>query len=500
MRQPGLYILMLSVHGLIRGREPELGRDPDTGGQVLYVLELSRELARQPEVAQVDLLTRLVEDPAVAGDYAEPEEPLSPKARILRLPFGPRRYIRKELLWDHLDDLVTSFLAFARNLPRLPDLIHSHYADAGYVAARLSGLLGIPFVHCAHSLGRIKQESLLLAGQAESDLERQFHFSRRIRAEEDVLQRASLVVASTQQEFQEQYGRYRRFDPRRAVVIAPGTDLARFAPPRRREPLPPVAAMVDRFLRDPGLPMLLCVGRPEPRKNLLGLVRAFGEAPELRRRANLVLLAGSRGNIGELAESSRNTWMELLLAQDRYDLYGHLAIPKVHEHEDVPGLYRLAVQRRGLCVNPAHSETFGLTLIEAAASGLPVVATDRGGPRDILRNCRNGLLIDTREPAAIAAGLLAALSDPGRWDSWSANGPQGVREFYTWSAHARRYLQAVDGVLRRWPAVARRGTRTAFAAIPCVGAAIAGLARAGALARAGTAASAPRRVAAVQGR
>ena len=163
MKDKGIYILLISVHGLIRS-EPELGRDPDTGGQVLYVLELARALARHPQVAQVDLLTRLVKDPGLPADYACPEEALGPHARILRLPFGPARYIRKELLWDHLDYLVDSYLAFARSLPRLPDLIHSHYGDAGYVALRLSSLLGIPFIHSGHSLGRCKQARLLAPG------------------------------------------------------------------------------------------------------------------------------------------------------------------------------------------------------------------------------------------------------------------------------------------------------------------------------------------------
>jgi len=57
VKESGIYILLLSVHGLIRGQAPELGRDPDTGGQVLYVLELAKALAKHPEVAQVDLLT-----------------------------------------------------------------------------------------------------------------------------------------------------------------------------------------------------------------------------------------------------------------------------------------------------------------------------------------------------------------------------------------------------------------------------------------------------------
>lgn len=449
MKDHGLYLLLVSIHGLIRAESPELGRDPDTGGQVLYVLELAQALAGHPDVAQVDLLTRQIEDSTISADYARPEEPIAPHARIIRLPFGPRRYIRKELLWDHLDGLVDSYLAYARHLPRLPDLLHSHYGDAGYVAMHLSNLLGIPFIHSGHSLGRCKKASLLAAGGKESTLERMFRFSRRIPVEEEVLASASLVITSTHQELSGQYGSYANFDPRRAVVIPPGTDLSRFSPPDGSRRLPPIARDVDRFLKIPGKPMLLCIGRPAPRKNLPGLVRAFGEDPDLRKQANLVVIGGNRDNLHNLDDISRETWQELLLAMDRYDLYGHLAIPKSHRPEDVPDLYRLAAMRKGVCVNPAHSETFGLTMIEAAACGLPLVATDSGGPADIIANCRNGLLVDMKHPGAMAAALHEAISDPRRWGEWSRNGLRGVREHYTWTAHATKYLKRIGRILKR---------------------------------------------------
>ncbi len=449
MKAEGLHLLLVSVHGLIRGKEPELGRDPDTGGQVLYVLELARALAGHPGVAQVDLLTRRVEAPGVSPDYGRPEEALGPHARILRLPFGPPRYLRKELLWDHLDDLVDAYLAHARNLPRLPDLIHSHYGDAGYVAMRLSSLLGIPFIHSGHSLGRCKKASLLAAGGREAALERTFHFSRRIQAEEEVLGHASLVIASTRQELEEQYAAYESFDAHRAMVLPPGTDTSRFSPPGPNAALGRVAGSVDRFLQDPDKPMILCIGRPVPRKNLLGLVQAFGEDTELRARANLVIVAGNRTDYRDLDEACRTTWEGLLHAIDRHDLYGHVAIPKHHGPEDIPDYYRLAVRRKGVCANPALSETFGLTLIEAAASGLPLVVTDSGGPKDIVANCRNGLLMKVQEPGEMAAALKAALADPRRWAEWSRQGVKGVRAFYTWEAHAERYVKAVRRILKR---------------------------------------------------
>ncbi len=198
-----LYILMISPHGLMRSHDLELGCDADTGGQTTYVVELARALARNRDVGKVDLLTRLIDDPAVSSDYAQPEDDLGGGARIVRLACGPKKYLRKEKLWPHLDQMVDKCLHFLRQQGRLPDLIHSHYADAGYVGKHLSTLLGIPLVHTGHSLGRPKKERMLASGRKEGAIEKQFHFKQRIEAEEGVIQHASLIVTSTRQEINE---------------------------------------------------------------------------------------------------------------------------------------------------------------------------------------------------------------------------------------------------------------------------------------------------------
>ena len=107
---------------------------------------------------------------------------------------------------------------------------------------------------------------------------------------------------------------------------------------------------------------------------------------------------------------------EIFLLMDKYDLYGKIAIPKKHDFEhEVPGLYRIAAEKKGIFVNSALTEPFGLTLIEAAASGLPIVATEDGGPQDIIANCKNGELVDPlpdcrhRALAAWKAGATVAL-------------------------------------------------------------------------------------------
>ena len=159
-----LYVLLISVHGLIRGHDLELGRDADTGGQTKYVVDLARALALQDNVERVDLVTRLVDDASVSSDYRNPIEVLPDGVQIVRIAAGPDEYIRKEELWDYLDIFADNLLQWLNQQPRMPDVLHSHYADAGYVAVQLAHLTGIPLVHTGHSLGRDKRCRLLAMG------------------------------------------------------------------------------------------------------------------------------------------------------------------------------------------------------------------------------------------------------------------------------------------------------------------------------------------------
>ncbi len=135
---------------------------------------------------------------------------------------------------------------------------------------------------------------------------------------------------------------------------------------------------------------------------------------------------------------------------DRYDLYGRVAYPKTHRPEDVPAIYAHARTRRGLFVNPALNEPFGLTLLEASAAGLPLVATDSGGPNDIVETCGNGLLVDPRAPAAIAAACLRILGEPDLYAACVAGGARAAAA-YDWDRHAARYHLLLRTLLKPEP-------------------------------------------------
>ena len=448
-KEDRINILLISVHGLIRADQLELGRDADTGGQTKYVVELARTLGELKDVEHVDLLTRRVIDSDISKDYAQVYESISNKTQIVRLDAGPAGYLPKEELWDYLDTFADNALAYIRELGRTPDIIHTHYADAGYVGVRLANLLGIPLVHTGHSLGRVKRRRLLASGLKRDEIETRYNMTRRIEAEEDTLATAELVIASTQNEIEEQYGLYDHYQPELMRVIAPGTDLERFHTPTGTEASKPIAQELQRFLQEPDKPMILALSRPDERKNITTLIEAYGESKKLQAMANLVIVAGNRYDIREMESGARNVLSDILLSIDQYDLYGKVAYPKNHTPDDVPLLYRLAAATHGVFINPALTEPFGLTLIEAAASGLPIVATEDGGPQDIIGHCHNGLLINPLDSEAMSQALLKVLKDRKKWDKLSANGLKGAHQYYSWQAHAKSYLKELQPLLER---------------------------------------------------
>ncbi|CAA6667899.1 unnamed protein product [Spirodela intermedia] len=487
------------------GENMELGRDSDTGGrsdfsyfpmkiQVKYVVELARALARMPGVYRVDLFTRQISSPEVDWSYGEPTEIAG--AYIIRIPFGPRdKYLPKELLWPYIQEFVDGALAHILNMSKVlgeqigggqpvwPYVIHGHYADAGDSAALLSGALN----------------QLLKQGrQSMEDINATYKIMRRIEAEELSLDAAELVITSTKQEIEQQWGLYDGFDVKlekvlrarsrrgvschgrympRMVVIWPGMDFSSVtAQEDASEPdgeagtasavsegsspraLPRYGPrQVIRFLSNPHKPMILALSRPDPKKNITTLLKAYGECRPLRDLANLTLIMGNRDDIDEMSPGNATVLTTVLKLIDKYDLYGLVAYPKHHKQSDVPDIYRLAANTKGVFINPALVEPFGLTLIEwlprkytGCCPRAPMVATKNGGPVDIHQALNNGLLVDPHDQAGIADALLNLLVERAMWHECRRNGWRNAHLF-SWPEHCRTYLTRVAACRMRHP-------------------------------------------------
>ena len=450
---------MFSVHGLLRAENMQLGHDADTGGQIKYVVELCNALSQSENVERVELFTRLIDDRALSEDYARPIERVNDKFSIVRIQCGGKKYMRKELLWPHLDEYVDKTIKYIKRQNAVPDIVHGHYPDAGYVAMQLAEIFGTPFVYTGHSLGRSKMKRLTDEGMPEEMINKKYKIDYRIQMEEEVLKKADLIITSTHQEVTEQYGQYQNKDIPKYKVMPPGLDVDKFYP-FYHDMLPEtdkeeielyaqasILEELNRFFMHPDRPVILSLCRPDKRKNIAGLIKAYGEDLELRSMANLAVFAGIRKDISEMEENERDVLTEILLLMDKYDLYGKIAIPKKHDFEhEVPELYRIAAEKKGVFVNSALSEPFGLTLIEAASCGLPIVAPDDGGPRDIIKNCPSGILVDTTDTKALADAVKKIITDNEKWKQYSKAGIMSIRKHYTWENHATSYMKQISRI------------------------------------------------------
>ena len=447
-----LRIALINIHGLVKGSGLEIGRDADNGGQTKYVFELADYLSKHEDVEHVHLFTRLIDDGVVSPEYAVPIEILNDKLDIRRIPFGGKKYKKKELLWEHLDEFVSGAVKHIKKYNIFPDWLHSHYGDAGYCAVELSTILNVPMAHTGHSLGYHKKMKLIGAGMSEAEAEKKFKFSQRIGAEEAVLAQAEFIVTSTEQEVST-YSVYENGDSAQYNVLPPGIDASKFTPyyqdhfeDKEQEHVEMqrkfwVREYIEKFLTNPNKPVILALSRPDRRKNLHTLIEVYGQDKELQSIANLVIFAGIRKDIVNMPESEKEVLTQILLLMDKYDLYGKLAIPKKHDVEnEVATIYQYCAEKRGVFVNLTDHENFGLTIIESASSGLPVVVTQNGGPAEIIPKCKNGVLVDPTDSKAIKEAIIDTLTNEEQWRSYSNNGVLGVQKYFSWESHVNTYV------------------------------------------------------------
>ena len=441
-----MHIIFLNPQGNFDAADSYLTEHPDFGGQLVYVKEVAQAMAAAGH--RVDILTRRIEDP----DWPEFAAPIAhypgfeDNLRIVRLDCGGPLFLNKERLWDHMDEFVDNVLAFYGEA--LPDVATAHYADGGYCGARLQRLTGIGFTFTGHSLGAQKLDKLGTTAANWTEMEARFRFSRRIAAERLAMGRAFRIVTSTEQERREQYGHalYEgAIDPEddlRFAVIPPGVNTRIFTT-EASDLDASVAGMLGARLAGAPAPYVIVSNRLDEKKNSTGVVEAFAASEPLRRKASLILcvrgLDDPFAELDRLPEAERGVLAPILELIEGQGLRDRVRFLNIGSQQALAATYRALALRGSVFALTAFYEPFGLAPIEAAACGLPCVATRNGGPSEIFAD-GSGVLVDPFDAGDIAAGLLQALE---RHAELSARGRARVLETYTWGKTADGYLSVI---------------------------------------------------------
>ena len=492
-RVPMIFsVVILSPHGWF-GQTNVLGR-PDTGGQVVYILDQVRALEREMRERlacqgldiepQIIVVTRLI--PEAEGTSANERKEMiagTRNAYILRVPFRHadgsvhKHWLSRFEIWPYLErfshDCERELLA---ELSARPDLIVGNYSDGNLVATLLSNRLKVTQCNVAHALEKTKY---LYSDLYWKDNDSHYHFSCQFTADLIAMNAADFIITSTYQEIAGtrntvgQYeshmaytmpGLYRvvsgidAFDPK-FNIVSPGADTDIFFPATdKARRLPHLIEQIDELVfgegpegayrgnfTAPEKPLLLTMARMDRIKNITGLARWFGESPELRKHCNLLIVSGHVDAARSSDNEERDQIATMHQMMDDLQLDGQVRWLGMHLEKALSGeLYRFVAESRGAFVQPALFEAFGLTVIEAMATGLPVFATCFGGPLEIIEDGKSGYHIDPNHGDAAAEKIGAFMAgsgeDPGLWDRISDGAIARVEARYTWARYAERLM------------------------------------------------------------
>ncbi len=363
-----LRIAMLSVHSCPVGTPGA----KDTGGMNVYIRELAGALGKQGH--SVDIFTRVhdLKDPQIVD--------LGQNARLIHLKAGEDEEINKLAVYAYLPDFACNVENFRKHEGRQYDLVFSHYWLSGWAGKSLQQWWQVPHIIMFHTLGAVK--NTIGMGEDEPEL--------RIETERDLAQHCNHIIASTEQEKKELMLHYGA--PPQSISIVPcGVNLELFHPMDKE-----IARQQLGFTDDK---LVLFVGRIEPLKGIEQLLKAMPYWPN-NQRPRLVIVGGdehSQDELESLHELSRQ-----LEIQDSVTFSGLI------KHEQTPYFYSAA----DVCVVPSYYESFGLTALESLACGTPVVATDVGAFKSVIRQGETGYVVKDNAPCRLADKIALLLDRP----------------------------------------------------------------------------------------
>lgn len=361
-----LRIAMVSAHSCPIGN---LGAK-DTGGMSVYIRELAHELGKRGHL--VDIYTR-AHDPKDRQTYE-----LGQNARLIHLEAGEVENIHKLVVYSHLPDFTRNLESFRKRNDLQYDLIFSHYWLSGLVGDYLQQRWAVPHIMTFHTLGAVK--NTFGVGGNEPEL--------RIETERALAQNCHRIIATTEKE-KEELIRYYGALPERIGVVPCGVNLEQFKPVSKEH--------ARQHLGFGNNKIILFVGRIDPLKGIDKLIKAMPHLQNIK-GLRLVIIGGgdhSQREIEKLQKLARN-----LNVQDSVTFSGLI------KHDQLPYFYSAA----DACVVPSYYESFGLVALESLACGTPVVATDVGNLKSVIRQGETGYVITDNAPHRLADKIALLLS------------------------------------------------------------------------------------------
>jgi len=387
----------------------------DTGGMSVYIREIACELGQQGHL--VDIYTR-VHDPEDRQIYE-----LNQNVRLIHLKAGEDEEIRKLAVYSYLPDFACNLESFRRQNDLQYDLIFSHYWLSALAGAYLQRRWHVPHIAMFHTLGAVKnaiKEGACLALDEDE-------LRLRIETERGLVQKCHHIIAPTEREKEELVRHYGASSEKISVVPC-GVNLEQFKALDK--------AQARQYLGFGNDKIILFVGRIDPLKGIDKLIKVL---PYLRNIQELRLLVIGGG------EHSQHEIEQLRKLACNLKIENSVAFLDLVKHEQLPYFYSAA----DVCVVPSYYESFGLVALESLACGTPVVATDVGDFKNIIREGETGYVVRDNVPHRLADKIALLLSRPST-DKKSAQLIRATVSKFSWSNIAEAVIRDCQLVLANY--------------------------------------------------
>ncbi|MFW5750966.1 MAG: glycosyltransferase [Planctomycetota bacterium] len=412
-------ICMVSTHGYVAA-EPPLGA-ADTGGQVVYVLELSKKLAELGY--EVDIWTRRFEDQPEFDMVAE-------GVRVIRVGCGGKDFIPKEYLYKRLPEWCENALRVMRRHDLRYAFINSHYWDAGYAGLTLAKQLAVPHVFTPHSIGQWK------LGQMRTDypdgeiaFEKKYNFKERIRNENIIFRECDTIISTTPVQTDQLIKDY-GIGKGRIRMIPPGYDDTKYFP------VSYASRQVVRENLGWSGPTILALGRLASNKGYDLLVHAFKLVADRYENARLHLAMGGE----DMDPNEQKLFDEINRIAREDGTIDRITFGGFIPDEEMADYYRAA----DLFVLCSRYEPFGMTAVEAMASGTPTVVTCHGGLWRALIYGRHALIADPFDTEDLGVTMCKVFQFPKMAARMRSRGARRARAMFTWTGIAQQLIRTVE--------------------------------------------------------
>jgi len=374
----------------------------DSGGQNVYVGQLAKHLAALGW--EVDVFTR--RDSDLLPEIAEWVD----RIRIVHVPAGPARYVRKEDMLPFMDEFAEYMRRFCRCQRETYDLVHAHFWMSGLVACELKRALGLPFVITFHALGRVRR---LHQKEADQFPDARFDIEDRIVAEAD------RILAECPQD-EEDLIRLYNADPVKVCIVPCGFDPMELSPISK--PLARYALSIP-----PEEKVILQLGRMVPRKGVDTVVRGLSRLVRNHHiPARLLIVGGESDEPDPAATPEIGRLQQVALEEGVRD---HVTFVGRRGRETLKYYYSAA----DVFVTVPWYEPFGITPVEAMACGTPVVGPNVGGIKYTVRDGETGYLVPANDPDRLAERLAHLYAHPKLMSLLSRQAIRRASDLFTWA-------------------------------------------------------------------